>query len=269
MSALRWLIPWDPSFAVFLVCASAGVVYARGCSRIACPLWRRRLFWAGLLSLYVVTDTGFDYYAEHSFFVHRLQHTVLHHVAPMLIILSQPAHIFLRGLPTGLTDRTWSLWQSRTVSALLSPALVTSLFVGLIGFWLVPSIHTVAMLDWRIYRVMNWSMALNGLAFWGLALSPRGDKGLTAGQRVAMMLGVLPPQIIIGAVILYASHELYPVYTLCGRAFVLDAATDQQLGGLVLWIMGSMMSVLGVLLVMRQELAARPSGAEDGKRPVT
>ena len=70
-----------------------------------------------------------------------------------------------------------------------------------------------------------------------------------------MMLAVMPPQIILGAMIFFASTELYPVYTVCGRVIGgLSAIEDQQIGGIILWIHGAMMSMAGILIVMRKEL---------------
>lgn len=120
-------------------------------------------------------------------------------------------------------------------------------------FWLLPSMHFIAMLDWRIYRLMNWSMALNGLMFWGLVLDSHAIR--SPGSRIAMMLAVVPPQILIGALIFFTPHELYPIYTLCGRAFTgMSSITDQQIGGLILWMHGAMMSVIGILIVIHKEL---------------
>ena len=40
-----------------------------------------------MLILYLSMHTRLDYYAERMFFIHRLQHLVLHHLGPLLIIL--------------------------------------------------------------------------------------------------------------------------------------------------------------------------------------
>jgi putative membrane protein len=134
------------------------------------------------------------------------------------------------------------------------------MFVGLILFWLIPSIHFVAMLDVRLYRVMNWSVALNGLFFWNLVLNNFSLRpaGLSASARIAMMLAIIPPQIMIGALLFMTPHELYPIYTLCGRIFSMTPLVDQQIGGIILWIHGAMMSVVGILVVAANEWIKQP-----------
>lgn len=139
------------------------------------------------------------------------------------------------------------------VDVLLHPVVAVILFVGLNIFWLLPSIHFIAMLDWRVYRLMNWSMVLNGLIFWMGVLDSHSR--WSPGSRIAMMLAVVPPQILTGALIFFTPHDLYPIYILCGRAFTgMSSITDQQIGGLILWIHGAMMSVIGILIVIHKEL---------------
>jgi putative membrane protein len=156
----------------------------------------------------------------------------------------------------------------RIVRILCNPVIAVILFSGLIGFWLLPSIHFTAMIDWRLYRVMNWSMLINGLIFWGIVLHrhPALFVRLTPGSRIAMMLAVVPPQIVLGALIFFATREIYPIYTICGRAIGgLSAIGDQQIGGIILWIHGAMMSAIGILIVARRELI--PGKAVEQEQP--
>ncbi|MEO6824131.1 MAG: cytochrome c oxidase assembly protein [Nitrosospira sp.] len=239
----------------------AAIFYSRGCARSKLQLRQKLCFWTGLALLYLVSHTQFDYYSEHQFFIHRLQHLVLHHLGPFLIVLSSPLPILLIGMPEKGRQfcRLAAQWGPLQYLAhiLCNPIGAVTLFSGLIGFWLLPSIHFTAMIDWRLYRLMNWSMFINGLMFWGLVLNPGPvlSAYLSPGTRIAMMLAVVPPQIVLGAMIFFASRELYPVYTICGRAIGgLSAIGDQQVGGIILWIHGAMMSVAGILIVMRKEL---------------
>jgi putative membrane protein len=253
--ALAWLTPWDGSPTVALAAACAAVWYARRGRSVSMPLqWA---FWSGLALSYAVLNTQFDYYAQHEFFMHRLQHLVLHHVGPFLLAL---------GLPSPSASR----WPGRLrplrplVQAFAHPYLTAALFNLLVLFWLIPAVHVPAMLDWRLYRLMNWGMFINGMLFWRLVLRGAAPGHPQAGTalRIVLMLAVIPAQIAIGALIFFAPVELYPIYTLCGRAFAgIDALQDQQIGGLILWVPGAMMSVAGVLIVLQRRIsaAARPA----------
>ncbi|HEY8095317.1 MAG TPA: cytochrome c oxidase assembly protein [Methylobacter sp.] len=257
MTSLQWLVPWEASYSIAIVTAITAMLFIKGCLKCRLPFRQKLYFWAGLLSLYVVSHTQIDYYAEHAFFVHQLQSLVLHHLGPFLIVLASPKDALSAGFPLagqGLIRKisTWKPVQY-SVKVLFHPVTAVTGFVGMVIFWLLPSIHFIAMLDWRIYRLMNWSMVLNGLMFWGIALNAHSIR--SPGSRIAMMLAVVPPQILIGALIFFTPHELYPIYSLCGRAFTgMSSITDQQIGGLILWTQGAMMSVIGILIVIREEL---------------
>ena len=270
MDWLYWLTPWEESVLVVTATGAAVILFLRG-SVSSNPTFHQKLyFWIGLSCTYLVSHTQFDYYSEHQFFIHRLQHLVLHHLGPFLIVLSRPAATLLAGMPARVRQSFYlvAAWSPvrYPIRVLCNPIMAVMLFSGLIGFWLLPSIHFTAMIDWRLYRLMNWSMFINGLIFWGLVLHPGPffSVRLSPGSRIAMMLAVIPPQIVIGAIIFFASHELYPIYTICGRAIGgVDALADQQIGGIILWIHGAMMSAIGVLIVVRKELMlAGGSGGE-------
>lgn len=255
---LRWWIPWEPSAIVVVAFALSVWLYWRGARRspATAPWHRQLLFWLGLLIVYTGLHTRLDYYAEHEFFIHRIQHMGLHHLGPFLIALAYPGVTMRRGLPVrwrvhGLKPAlAWTpvRWM---LDILLHPFVAALVFVGLIYLWLWPAVHFDAMLDWRLYRVMNFSMAADGMLFWWLILDhrPRPPARLSPGVRVFVALAVILPQILIGAYISFTSTDLYPIYSLCGRAFAgIPAIMDQHLGGLILWIPSSMMSVLGALI---------------------
>lgn len=243
MNLLQWLMPWDPSFAIMLATVMAGFLFIRECTRSSPSFYQKVFFWLGLASLYIALQTQLDYYAEHSFFIHRIQHSILHHLGPFLIALS--------GFPVR--------WKKHSGIAALfaNPVVAVLLFNGLIILWLLPNIHLVSMLDWRLYRLMNWSMVLSGLIFWRLALS----SCYSPGCRIMMMLSVIPLQIITGALLFLTPHDLYTVYSLCGRIADINPLTDQQIGGLILWTCGPMMSMIGILIVARREwlMTKRPA----------
>lgn len=272
MDLLYWFTPWEESFLVVAATGAAAILYWRGCGRRHPGLRQKFYFWMGLILVYLVSHTQFDYYAEHQFFIHRLQHLVLHHLGPFLIILSSPLATLLAGMPSLARQLCARIagWKPflYLVRILCNPIIAVALFSALIGFWLLPSIHFTAMIDWRLYRLMNWSMFINGLIFWGAVLhrGPILSVRLTPGSRITMMFAVIPPQIVLGALIFFATRELYPIYTICGRAIDgVSAVADQQIGGIILWIHGAMMSAIGILIVARNELM--PGKALEQEQP--
>jgi len=256
-SLMPFWAPWDFSPSIYLATALTLYWFWRGIA-LSAPddrpsIWRRISFLLGLFLIYIVLQTRFEYWSQHMFFLNRAQHVVMHHIGPFLIALSWPGAMLKRGMPAWLQRFIQRRFILVTIRFLQQPWLAAFLFVGLFYFWLIPSIHFRAMIDPRLYALMNWSMVLDGVLFWCLVLDPRPKPPahVSYGLRAALSFGVMFPQILLGAVISFSPHDLYPYYDLCGRLFPsIGALNDQHIGGVVSWIPPGMMSVVGVILVL-------------------
>jgi putative membrane protein len=250
-----WL-PYDFSWGVFLATAFTVAWYVRGRALIPADerpgRWRLSAFFLGVALIYVSMQTYVDYAAQHMFFVHRLQHLVLHHTGPFLIALSDPAAVIARGMPDELKCHLGARWISRLLTAIQQPAVAALTFVGLIYLWPAPPVHFYAMLDPRLYTLMNWSVTIDGILFWALILDPRPAPSarLGYGPRVLICLAIIPPQILMGAVLTFSARDHFEVYSICGRILEMTGLEDQHLAGVILWIPPSMMSVVGAILVL-------------------
>jgi len=250
------LTPWEPSL---LVPGCLLTVIALYLGRKTHEGWLKQLsFWTGLAAFYAASFTHLDYLAEHQFFVHRLQHALLHHVGPFFIVISRPGRALWSAIPDYVQTRLERIcnWRplAKPISFLNHPFIAVISFCGLIAFWLVPSVHFLAMIDVRLYKMMNWSMVINGLMFWSLVLNNVSIRPatLSPGTRLAMMLAIVPPQVLIGAILVFTPFDLYPVYAACGR-LSLDPIGDQQIGGAILWLSGMMTGVCGIVFIFAKE----------------
>ncbi|MHC1479673.1 cytochrome c oxidase assembly protein [Frateuria aurantia] len=263
---LKWLTPWEFSWTLVVVWLTAAVLYWRG-SRRRPPGWPRQLaFWLGMILIYVALHTYVDFYCEHEFLAHRIQQIALHHLAPLLIASAYPATTLRRGLPLRWRCRLDSLarwWPWRFICKVFgNPTVATVLFVFFVLVWLIPPVQTLAMLDWRVYRFMNWSMLASGLIYWSLILDhrPHPPGRMVVGMRVLSPAITMTPQIVAGAVIAFSRHDLYPIFEVCGRAFSFDLLTGQMLGGVMIWVPAAMIEVVGALLAMQQWLRLSRAG---------
>ena len=264
---LKWLVPWEFSWLFLASFLCACVLYWRGCREQRVSPGRRLAFWTGMVVVYLSLHTYFDFYAEHEFFMHRIQQLLLHHLAPLMIVASYPGPVLRAGLPLRWRIRALRpalrSWPWRVVSAvLLNPAVATGLFVAFVLVWLIPSMQTLAMLDWRVYRFMNWSMIVSGFVYWWLILDhrPRPPGRMIPGLRVLSPGLTMAPQILAGAIITFSRSDLYPIFEICGRAFNFNVFTGQLIGGIIIWVPAATIETVGGLLAMRQWLRLSRSG---------
>jgi putative membrane protein len=271
---MKWIVPWEFSWVFLVVFLATALAYIAGSRRLRVAPLRQAAFWTGMAIVYVALHTYFDYYAEHEFFMHRIQQVLLHHLAPLLLIAAYPGTVLRAGLPLWLRVRLRRAGQSLAwriaAACLFNPAFVTALFVALILVWLIPDMQTMAMLDWRIYRAMNWSMVLSGLAYWWIVLDhrPKPPGRMSPGIRVLSPAITMTPQIVAGAIVTFSKTDLYPIFEICGRAFTLNVLTGQLIGGVIMWVPAAMIESAGGLLALRQWLRLSRIGRLPRRTPV-
>jgi len=269
-AALPAVAPWEFSWPEYLAAAFGVWWYARGLWRSPSahrPAWGKRfLYLIGVGMIYAVLQTRFLYLSEHMFFLHRVQHLVMHHLGPFLIALAWPGAVLARGMPGWARRLAFSRAARRLCASVQKPVLAAVLFAGLVFLWLYPPLHFRAMVDARLYALMNWSMVVDGILFFVLVLDPRPvtGTGLSLAGRIVLALSVQIPQVALGGVLAAAPADLYPWYDLCGRIFPgIDATTDQQLGAFVILFPGGMMSALAALILFARLWRAEQAAAGD------
>jgi len=257
MDFIDWLVPWEFSPTLVLAFIVIAWLYVRGVRVHRVGLARQALFWAGFVLLYLSLHTRIDYYAERLFFAHRLQHLVLHHLGPLLVMGAYSGQVLRAGLP--LSARRWLRNFLATPSGRVLHALGTNkywvpfLFVFLVLVWLIPSVQFYSMLDWRLYRIMNWTVVISGFMYWNLILDrrPSPPAVMAPGARILSPVITMVPQMVTGAVITFAEFDLYPIFDLCGRAMPgMSALTDQAIGGLTMWVLAGFIETFGLLFAL-------------------
>ena len=251
-----------PTLFLFL----AAYLYLTGLSRWQRPThpvnrWQRASFFAGLFFFFVALQSPIEPLAEHLFFFHQVQHIILRMVAPFLVLLGAPMTPMLRGLPT------WALqgivrpvvgnhFARLAYDKVTNPVLTTIFFIGTLYLWQVPGPHNLALANDWVHELMHVNMMASGFLFWWLVIDPKPHRSrLHYGLRILYLGLIVIPNTLLGAVITFRSEVIYSGYTLVQQPFGLSLIIDQQLGGLTLWVIGDMMSILtaGVVMAMWYE----------------
>ena len=273
MDWIGWLTPWELSPTLLACFGLAAWLFIRGQRTHHVTRTRQVFFWVGMVMLYLSLHTMLDYYAERMFFMHRIQHLVLHHAGPLIVMAAYPGSVLRAGLPLSWRVRLKKFNQSGLgqglIALLTNPIFVPALFVFLVIIWLVPSVQFYSMLDWRLYRLMNWSVVITGFLYWNLILDrrPCPPAAMSPGGRVISPILTMAPQMVAGAIIAFTERDLYPLFDLCGRAIAMEAQTDQMIGGLTMWIPAAMTEVIGLMMALRTLMRLSAKGRWGKSKP--
>ena len=246
-----------PTLALFL----ATLLYVNGLGKWDKPshpinAWQKGSFFAGILVLFLALQSPLDPLAEHYFFVHQVQHLLLRMVGPLLVLLGAPLTPMLRGLPLWLRQGAVrplvrQPWVRQGYQRLTNPVAAVALFLVALYFWQVPGLHDLAVRNDYVHEVMHFTMLFTGFLFWWLVIDPKPHRSrLHYGLRVLYLGLIVLPNTVLGAGITFARGLLYQSYAEVEQPIFLDALVDQQLGGLFLWVIGDMMSIIAAGIVM-------------------
>lgn len=239
----HWSATW-PVLAIYLVVAGAHLAGTlRG--ELGGPAGRRAviseaaLFQGGLLLALLAIVSPLRYWSGIYIWVHALQDLVLAVVAPGLIVVGAPWSALARsvgrrqigqrvldGPAAGRRQPWWLRWPLATVVAF------NVIWLG----WHLPALFdkvpvsaAVAALEYVLYLgagILFW-LQLIGSRPWTPAAPPM--------RRIALLVGTVAADTILGMVLVFGSGVFYRYY---GNSWhhVMTVVDDQQLAGAVLWM---------------------------------
>lgn len=253
-AAIGWW-SWNPDPLVLLSLAVAVAWYARGAKRRRSRLHPGEpvCVYSGLFVIFIALVSPVDPLGEASYFMHQVQHLLLRSIAPLVLFLPSPSATFIAGAPGALRRFGSALAGSRPVRvifrALLHPVTVTLLFIASAWIWQWPPYFTAALLDPTTHNWMHFTMLGAGVLFWWRVFDER-PSAPGYGVRIVMLSVATAANVILGKMLtLKDDPVVYEVYDELGRVW-LDGATDEQVGGLIVWIPGSQMALIGLLIVI-------------------
>jgi putative membrane protein len=266
---------WITAITVVVIVWYAVGVARRGRRGHRESLWRQLSFYTGVLLLHFSVEPPMDVLEEHLFSAHMFQHVIIRMMGPMLLTLSVPLANLIAGLPRPLRSYVLApLMRSRPLQKLwgflVHPFWSAFLWMAALYVWQWPPFFNVTVDREWADDFQHAILLITGLFFWWMAFDPRGRPGAVRyGTRVIAVLATLFPNIVIGAYITFTRHDLYREYLVTGRIWGVGEALDQQIGGLIMWVPGSMMTVIGALVVLARWIrdeAARPLSYQARRR---
>lgn len=256
-----WYITPEVTFPTFLIIGLyiAGLRRRHRASR-PISLGRRVSFFTGMMAVYLALQSPLDPLSDRLFLVHQIEHLMLYMVGPILIALSAPVAPLLRGFPPWARQGIVKpVIRNQVVRALygflIHPVVATLLFIGAMLFWQIPKYQDLALVNDTLHDVMHISMLIAGLFFWWLILDPRRYGARASnGLRLLLIWIVMMAAMVLGAYLTFKQRELYPAYDAWGRLWGISPLKDEEWGGLIIWIPGSLLCVIPALVVIKRQL---------------
>jgi len=216
------------------------VRFALGWAATACALW-----------------SPIDALAARSFGMHMVQHELLMVVAAPLFVTARVYEAWGWALPRGgarvlasvaagwrRLAAPWSAWWTHAVA---------------VWVWHVPAFFLAALSSVWLHDLQHISFFASALLFWWAVFERRGrTRDLTS---IALLLTTMLHTSALGFFLTFAQTAWYA--TAEAAPFALTALEDQQLGGLVMWVLGGLAYVAAALAIVAQWLAP-----ERGRRAV-
>ena len=226
---------WDlhPSVVIGLVLLGGLYVYwggLRGTSR------RKIAAFAGSLLVLFGALNGplHNLSDQYLFSAHMAQHLLLTLVFPPLLLYGTPAWVV-----RPLLRPRWVMGLGRVVTRPLWAAL---LFTGPITIWHAPALYEAALRNHNLHIVQHLIFLTTAVVMWWPVLSPVPELPRIPHLLQMLYLFLLGiPMSIAGALITLSGSVLYPFYAAAPRVWNLSPMDDQQIGGLLMWVLGGLM----------------------------
>ncbi len=234
------------------------------------PTWQIACYYGGLVTIAIALLGPVDTFNDELFFMHMIQHLSLMEIAAPLVLLGRPVQVVLRAisvkrsgpvLKTVLRPR----WVRTTLTVLTAPLLATMAYNFNLGMWHIPAFYDAALRNETIHEIEHMMFFGFALLFWWPMIDPvpRHHKMPKHWAMVAVFITMVVG-IAIGAILTLSPGVIYPYYLTTAKPWGLTPMTDQQLGGVIMWVGGGFIYLLILIGLLISAL-----GLEDESVPAS
>jgi cytochrome c oxidase assembly factor CtaG len=233
---------WEPSVVVGCAALAIGylaIVRTRG-------LMRMPYFLAGVALLLLDLVSPIDALGDRYLFsAHIVQHFLLALVIPPLFLLGTPRWLAAAALERSVLNKLERALGQPPVSWLLG--------VGTMLAWHIPALFNAALANDGLHIFQHLGFLVTGTMFWWPILAPLEERRLPMLSAVSYLFSACVCCSLLGAFLTFGPIGLYPAYlNPPTHLWGLDPKSDQQLGGMLMWVPGCFVYLAGILsTVMR------------------
>jgi cytochrome c oxidase assembly factor CtaG len=240
---------WDFEPSVLVGCLALLVLYLRF-NRVRSKS-QTALFAAGDAVLAFALVSPLDVLGDgYLFSAHMLQH---------LLIMLGAAPMLVAGLPASLIERAQQdKFLDRAMNVLGNPVLDWIFMALVLWGWHAPVLYNAALNNEGIHILEHLMMLVAGVMFFWPILNPLPERRIKPLSVVPYAFTGAISNSILGILLTFTPVGLYPTYVnptdefgilkLIRQGWGLTAGIDQQVGGLLMWVPGSLIFLSMVLV---------------------
>jgi putative membrane protein len=219
-------------------------------------------FLLGTLTLAFALVSPLDVAGDHYLFsAHMIQHMLLIVVVPPLWLLGTPGWLLA---PLFRRERV------RQITRVITNPIAAFLLLNVtLYLWHIPPLYTAALANEALHIVEHLMYIALGVLFWWVVLSPVEEAPrVSRGVAIIYLFLACQPMVLLGALLTFAPAPVYLPYVAAPRITPLNPLTDQQLGGLIMWLPTNIpyllaLSVFFFTWVAEQDRAERLAAGEE------
>jgi putative membrane protein len=234
-------VHWTVHPSTVIGIATLGALYAWRARvagwREAPTVAQRVAFGLGLVVLFAALNGPIhDLSDSYLFSVHMVQHLLLTMLVTPLLIVGTPAAM-LR--PVLRYPRAVAIAKRITTG----PAAFVLFNLTLVA-WHLPPLYNLAMRNHDVHIVQHLLFLGTSVLMWWPLLSRMPEfPPLSRPLQLLYICLLMIPMSVVGMIITYADEVLYPAYESAPRMWGLSPLEDQLIGGLIMWIPGSLIYI--------------------------
>jgi putative copper resistance protein D len=240
------LLAWSLDPVPLLGVAAAAAAYLWAVRRLAAsgtrvphPRWRTASFLAGLGAILLALISPIEAYEGVLFSVHMLQHMLLELVAAPLLLLGAPVTLALRVASPSARRGLLRVLHSWPVAVLSFPLVGWLVFAGVNWGWHFSTLYDEALENVALHYVQHATFLAASLLFWWPVVGADPSRWrLPYPVRLFYLFLAMPQNSFLGVALMGAPAVLYPHYLSNLRTWGPTALADQNLGGILMWVVG-------------------------------
>ena len=216
----------------------------------------------------IALTSPIEAYEGQLFSVHMLQHMLIELVAAPLLLLGAPATLALRAASPSVRRRLLAILHSRPVAILSFPLLAWVLFAAINWGWHFSSLYNQALENPLLHNIQHATFLGAGLLFWWPVVGADPSRWrLPHPARLFYLFLAMPQNSFLGIALMSASRPLYDHYVTNVRNWGPTPLVDQNVGGMLMWVGGDIVFLLGMGLVVAAWVRAedRRTAREDAR----